>query len=1025
MVKFSKLIGFFIMVALCAALVSAATVTVATGGSSISNTTAGGTFTNLTGPLINESASMNIGNGTIVLNAPSGFEFDTSANVTVLVTRLSGAGGPTRNINNVGTGTSVAVTSITTSAITFTVTDTSVSSTPPAAVTNSLTWQNVKVRPTAGSPLASGNITLSGTSAIVGVASGSSLGALTEIAVDTTPPVITRLGSTPVNVETGSVYSDAGATASDDIDGNITGSIVTVNPVNTAVLGMYTVTYDVKDSSNNSATQVTRTVNVVDTTIPVITLTGSSPVDAEAGVAYVDAGATALDNYDGDLTGSISTSNPVNTGVLGQYIVTYDVSDSSANAAVQVTRTVNVVDTTSPVISLVGSDPIDVEVGSVYTDDGATASDSFEGDLTGSINTVNPVDTNTLGQYTVTYDVSDSSANAATQVTRTVNVVDTTAPVITVLGSDPIDVSFGSTYTDDGATALDNVDGDITGSISTVNPVDTNTLGQYTVTYDVTDSNSNAATQATRTVNVVDVSIPIITMLGSSPVDVAQNAAYVDDGATALDDVDGDITGSIAVGGTFTDTTTLGSYTVTYDVVDSSTNAAATVTRTVNVVDVTAPVITLTGSDPVDAEAAVPYVDDGATALDDTDGDITGSIITVNPVDVNTLGAYVVTYDVSDAASNAATQVTRTVNVVDTTSPVITLTGSDPVDVALGGSYSDDGATAVDSFEGDLTGDIDTVNPVDTNTLGTYVVTYDVSDGEGNDAVQVTRTVNVVDMDAPVITLTGSDPVDVEIGTAYVDAGATALDNVDGDLTASIVTVNPVDVNTVGTYMVTYDVSDAASNAATQVTRTVNVIADATVPVITLVGSNPVTVTQGNAYVDAGATANDNIDGDITESIVTVNPVDVNTVGVYTVTYDVSDSTGNDAVQVTRTVNVVAPAPSEGGSGGGGGGSGGGGSRLLYSTFTNTAPAPVSTAVTFPPVDSSANGVPVNQPPSETTANTISQAASTGNTPAISPQGITPQATGVFNLRNNKWPLIGIISSLLAAIGMWAYFRKK
>ena len=73
----------------------------------------------------------------------------------------------------------------------------------------------------------------------------------------------------------------------------------------------------------------------------------------------------------------------------------------------------------------------------------------------------------------------------------------------------------------------------------------------------------------------------------------------------------------------------------------------------------------------------------------------------------------------------------------------------------------------------------------------------------------------------------------------YTDAGATATDNYDGDLTSSIVTVNSVDTSVVGSYTVTYNVSDAAGNAATQVTRTVNVTADVTSPVINFSRSNP------------------------------------------------------------------------------------------------------------------------------------------------------------------------------------------
>ena len=482
-----------------------------------------------------------------------------------------------------------------------------------------------------------------------------------------------------------------------------------------------------------------------DVTLPVITLLGSDPIDVEAGSVYSDAGATAIDNIDGDITADIVTVNPVNTAVLGSYTVTYNVDDSSGNAAVEVTRVVNVVDTTIPVITRLGVSPVSVALNDTYTDAGASAVDAFDGDLTGSIVTVNPVDTTTLGSYVVTYNVVDLSGNPAIQVTRVVDVVlDVTLPVITLLGSDPIDVEAGSVYFDAGATATDNIDGDITADIVTVNPVNTAVLGSYTVTYNVDDSSGNAAVEVTRVVNVVDTTIPVITRLGVSPVSVALNDTYTDAGASAVDAFDGDLTGSIVTVNPV-DTTTLGSYVVTYNVVDLSGNPAIQVTRVVDVVlDVTLPVITLLGSDPIDVEAGSVYSDAGATATDNIDGDITADIVTVNPVNTAVLGSYTVTYNVDDSSGNAAVEVTRVVNVVDTTIPVITRLGVSPVSVALNDTYTDAGASAVDAFDGDLTGSIVTVNPVDTTTLGSYVVTYNVVDLSGNPAIQVTRVVDVV-----------------------------------------------------------------------------------------------------------------------------------------------------------------------------------------------------------------------------------------------------------------------------------------
>ena len=87
-------------------------------------------------------------------------------------------------------------------------------------------------------------------------------------------------------------------------------------------------------------------------------------------------------------------------------------------------------------------------------------------------------------------------------------------------------------------------------------------------------------------------------------------------------------------------------------------------------------------------------------------------------------------------------------------------------------------------------------------------------------------------------------------------------------------------------------------------------VIDTTPPVITLLGENPVNLCVGDTYVDAGATAFDNVDGDITLSVIIGGDVvNTSTVGTYTVTYNVSDSAGNVADEVTRIVNVVEEIP--------------------------------------------------------------------------------------------------------------------
>lgn len=106
----------------------------------------------------------------------------------------------------------------------------------------------------------------------------------------------------------------------------------------------------------------------------------------------------------------------------------------------------------------------------------------------------------------------------------------------------------------------------------------------------------------------------------------------------------------------------------------------------------------------------------------------------------------------------------------------------------------------------------------------------------------------VISSENPVITLNGNTPIDHTINTTYTDAGATANDAQDGNLTNIIVTVNNVDDTTLGTYTVTYNVTDSENNTATEIVRTVNVVSD-NVPVTGISGlPTALTLTEGQSY---------------------------------------------------------------------------------------------------------------------------------------------------------------------------------
>ena len=86
--------------------------------------------------------------------------------------------------------------------------------------------------------------------------------------------------------------------------------------------------------------------------------------------------------------------------------------------------------------------------------------------------------------------------------------------------------------------------------------------------------------------------------------------------------------------------------------------------------------------------------------------------------------------------------------------PVITLNGDAVIEIYMGSTFVDPGATAYDEEDGDITNSIQVSGSVDTNTDGTYVLAYNVTDSDGNSATVVVRTINVVDNFNPSLALT-------------------------------------------------------------------------------------------------------------------------------------------------------------------------------------------------------------------------------------------------------------------------------
>ena len=117
-------------------------------------------------------------------------------------------------------------------------------------------------------------------------------------------------------------------------------------------------------------------------------------------------------------------------------------------------------------------------------------------------------------------------------------------------------------------------------------------------------------------------------------------------------------------------------------------------------------------------------------------------------------------------------------------------------------------------------------------------------------------------------------------------------------------------------------ITATATNGATILTGNskITIASDIIIPVIKMLGESSITIYLNSTYSDAGATAIDNIDGNITSKIVVTNNVDVTKTGSYIVTYNVTDTHGNIATPVVRIVKVIRRS-SSGGSGGSNGGS--------------------------------------------------------------------------------------------------------
>ncbi|HNZ47823.1 MAG TPA: DUF5011 domain-containing protein [Candidatus Hydrogenedentes bacterium] len=620
---------------------------------------------------------------------------------------------------------------------------------------------------------------------------------------------IALLGDAEMTVECGTSFIDPGAAADDECDGDLTSQIIAAGNVNTKSPGEYTRLYSVTNSQGNK-TEVTRKITVVDTLKPALQLLGREIINIPLNGTFTDPGATASDSCDGDLTGSILVDDSeLNPSEAGDYSVRYSVQDSAGNVA-EAVRTVRVgCVSPGPVIELNGDAVMEAECGEIFADPGVQAWDECEEDeINDTVEYTDDGSFASTGTVRRTYKVTNYMGLQA-QVTRTITVVDTKAPVITLNGKETVSLLVGDNYTESGADAFDACEGAVSVSVEGVDAVDTSVIGRYFVTYRASDSLGNEAVK-TRLIRV-GCGTPEFKLLGSATMVVECGDPYQEPGFTASDSCVDDLRDEVVVHylqGSV-NTQVPGEYTIRYQLYDW------TKVRTVHVIDSKGPVLTLEGAEAMDLHVGTPFVEPGYTAVDACIGDLSSAVRVRGTVNENEEGTYILIYTVQDIYGNES-KTERTVTVTfNPEKPIVKLIGAAIVTVECGDQFTDPGATA--------TNEIGTVEyPVTATKLpkealsvpGEYVIIYSATNELGN-TLDVARKVIVVDTKKPVIVLRGAAEVIVDEGSVYVDPGVlSALDDCDGDLRKDVLFESDVDTSAVGVYHVEFFVRDSSGNRA-------------------------------------------------------------------------------------------------------------------------------------------------------------------------------------------------------------------
>ncbi len=673
----------------------------------------------------------------------------------------------------------------------------------------------------------------------------------------------------------------------------------TANSTSYAAQGTYTITWTYDDGIGNFTTQ-DQLVIIKDESAPIPDMVSLPELISACTLSEISI-PTATDNCSGiiygspdiDISGGFAQGTDIN--------ITWTFSDANGNSTTQIQHVV-VNDHIPPVPDseslpdIIGECSA-TEFGYINT---PTATDNCSGLIIG----VPDIDINTLntqGTYLITYTFTDNNGNSSTQ-TQNVIIKDVTAPVLVgalpgdnngqCLSSAPLapDASMiADMYTDN----CSQVTATLVNTLLTGNNI---TGWELTYTYDVSDAAGNNTTANVIYSGKDNIAPEVITNDISVSLDETGHAIIT---AEQINNGSYDNCSELSYQLDKTDFTCsdLGLVLVTLTVTDASGNSAAGY-AVVSVEDLIAPTITAPANKIVSNDKGIC----GATITNlgnpiATDNCSIDNIVNDAPA-IFPVGNTIVTWTVTDTYGNA-TSATQQVTVNDTEAPT-PVVGSLPSITGQQCSIVIPIPKAIDNCAGTINGT--TTNSLVFNSVGTFVITWNYNDGNGNISTQRQTIVVTKDLKAPVPTiavlpsLTGQCSVTV---TNY----PTATDNCSGLITAT--TKSALSYITQGTFTIVWTYTDVNGNVTNQ-NQTV-VVTDNIAPVPNVLVLPAITA-QCSVTIVAKPTATDNCKGTITAT--TANPLTYTTQGTYTITWSYTD--GKNIATQTQSVIVkdnLAPVP--------------------------------------------------------------------------------------------------------------------